>query len=54
MILKIEKINGEDVLIIPPELLQKWNIKQDQKYSIHYENGGLILIPEKDVSGESN
>lgn len=54
MILKIEKIDGEDVLIIPKELLEKWNMKEDQKYSIHYEDGSLILIPEKDVAGQSN
>ena len=52
MILKIESIDGENVLVIPKELLDKWNLKEDDKYKIVYEKGSLILIPEKNVTGQ--
>ena len=52
MILKIESIDGKNVLIIPQDLLDKWNIKEDDKYKIVYENGSLLLIPEKNVAGQ--
>jgi hypothetical protein len=52
MILKIESIDGKNVLIIPQELLDKWNIKEDDKYKIVYENGSLLLIPEKNATGQ--
>ena len=52
MILKIESINGENVLIFPQELLDKWNIKEDDKYKIVYQNGSLLLILQRDVAGQ--
>ena len=50
MIVKIENFDGEDVLIFPEELREKWDIKEDDKDKIHYENGSLIFTKIIDVS----
>ena len=43
MIIKIQEIDGVKKLVLTKEVMENFNLKEDDVFEIHYENGNLIL-----------